>query len=53
MDATNKKSGVVAKQEQGSTPVAVTTVHEMMAYTGGQIVTLPAFGEGMPCVVKL
>jgi hypothetical protein len=31
----------------------VTTVHEMMAYTGGQLVTLPPFGEDMPCVVKL
>ena len=34
-------------------PTQATSVHEMMAYTGGQYVTLPPFGEGMPCVVKL
>lgn len=34
-------------------PAKATSVHEMMAYTGGQLVTLPPFGEGMPCVVKL
>ena len=55
MDANIKKSGAVkpAMQEAANAQPTVTTVHEMMTYTGGQIVTLPAFGEGMPCVVKL
>jgi hypothetical protein len=31
----------------------ITTVHEMLAFTSGQVVTLPPFGVDMPCVVKL
>lgn len=47
---TTKKSGETKATAQ---PTQATSVHEMLAYTGGQLVTLPPFGEGMPCVVKL
>jgi hypothetical protein len=44
--ATNKTVQSGAEQK-------VTSVHEMLAYTSGQLVTLPPFGVGMPCIVRL
>jgi hypothetical protein len=42
-----------SKAKAAATPTAATTVADMMHYAGGQLVTLPPFGAGMPCVVKL
>jgi hypothetical protein len=54
MNTTTKKSGEAKTIEVARvSPAHTTSVHEMLSYTGGQLVTLPPFGEGMPCVVKL
>lgn len=52
MNEHTAKSG--EKQTTSVTPPTQTTsIHEMMAHAGGQLVKLPPFNEGVPCVVKL
>lgn len=53
MSTTTKGGAKKAGVEMQTQPTRATSVHEMLAYSQGQLVTLPPFGEGMPCIVRL